>query len=94
MVVTFVLPLGLVIPIVVKNHVMNPGFGSICFVGPDMASTYFFLPLSIVVCAATLLHLGTIAFMIKVYLFFLQRSGLLLIVSTRKRFIFHTYVLH
>ncbi|KAF9151821.1 hypothetical protein BG015_006177 [Linnemannia schmuckeri] len=66
MVVTFVLPLGLIIPIVIKNHVMNPGFGSICFVGPDMASAYFFLPLSIVICVATLLHLGTIAFMIKV----------------------------
>ncbi|KAG0297590.1 hypothetical protein BGZ96_005693 [Linnemannia gamsii] len=65
MVVTFVLPLGLVIPTVVKNQVMNPGFGSICFVGSEMASTYFFLPLSIVVCMATLLHLGTIAFMIK-----------------------------
>ncbi|KAK5815408.1 hypothetical protein F5H01DRAFT_367796 [Linnemannia elongata] len=65
MVVTFVLPLGLIIPIVVKQQVMNPGFGSICFVGPDMASAYFFLPLSIVVCVATLLHLGTIAFMVK-----------------------------
>ncbi|KAF8929407.1 hypothetical protein BGZ47_001066 [Haplosporangium gracile] len=65
MVATFVLPLGLIIPIVVKNHVMNPGFGSICFIGPDMASAYFFLPLSIVICVATVLHLGTIAFMIK-----------------------------
>ncbi|KAF9145189.1 hypothetical protein BGX30_010064 [Mortierella sp. GBA39] len=65
MAVTFVLPLGLIIPILVKKHIMNPGFGSICYVGPDMAGTYFFLPVSIIVCLATLLHLGTIAFMIK-----------------------------
>ncbi|KAG9066392.1 hypothetical protein KI688_001618 [Linnemannia hyalina] len=65
MVVPLVLPLGLIIPIVIKKKVMNPGFGSICFISPDVASAYFFLPVSIIVCLATLLHLGTIAFMIK-----------------------------
>ncbi|KAF9151822.1 hypothetical protein BG015_006178 [Linnemannia schmuckeri] len=65
MVVSFILPLALVIPVVVKKQIMNPGFGSICFVGPDVASAFFFYPLSVVVCVATLLHLGTIGFMIK-----------------------------
>ncbi|KAF9935204.1 hypothetical protein FBU30_006289 [Linnemannia zychae] len=62
---SFFLPLSLVVPVIVKKQIMNPGFGSICFVGPDVASAYFFFPLSIVVCIATLLHLGTIGFMIK-----------------------------
>ncbi|KAF9912569.1 hypothetical protein EC991_009994 [Linnemannia zychae] len=63
--VSFILPLALVIPVVVKRQIMNPGFGSICFVGPDVASAFFFYPLSVIVCIATLLHLGTIGFMIK-----------------------------
>ncbi|KAF9129685.1 hypothetical protein BGW39_003911 [Mortierella sp. 14UC] len=63
--VSFILPLALVIPVVVKKQIMNPGFGSICFVGSDVASALFFYPLSVVVCVATLLHLGTIGFMIK-----------------------------
>ncbi|KAK5815404.1 hypothetical protein F5H01DRAFT_380496 [Linnemannia elongata] len=63
--VSFILPLALVIPVVVKKQIMNPGFGSICFVGPDVASAFFFYPLSVIVCVATLLHLGTIGFMIK-----------------------------
>lgn len=68
MVASFILPLALVIPVIVKKQIMNPGFGSICFVGPDVASALFFYPLSIIVCVATLLHLGTIGFMIKVRL--------------------------
>src|SRR5690349_14136317 len=89
MVVTFVLPLGLIIPIVFKQQVMNPGFGSICFVGPDMASAYFFLPLSIVVCVATLLHLGTIAFMVKVhYISSCKVKAFVVFNSTHKRSIF------
>ncbi|KAK3830235.1 MAG: hypothetical protein JOS17DRAFT_817680 [Linnemannia elongata] len=63
--VSFILPLALVIPVVVKKQIMNPGFGSICFVGPDVASAFFFYPLSVIVCVATLLHLGTIGFMMK-----------------------------
>ncbi|KAG0375795.1 hypothetical protein BGX24_008661 [Mortierella sp. AD032] len=65
MVVSFILPLSLVLPVVFKKQIMNPGFGSICFVGPDVASAFFFYPLSVIVCVATLLHLGTIGFMIK-----------------------------
>lgn len=68
MVVSFILPLALVIPVIVKKQIMNPGFGSICFVGPDVASAFFFYPLSVIVCVAALLHLGTIGFMIKVRL--------------------------
>ncbi|KAF9129687.1 hypothetical protein BGW39_003913 [Mortierella sp. 14UC] len=65
MVLTFILPLGAIIPVVIKSQIKYPGFGSICFIGPDMAGPYFFLPLSIVVCVGTLLHLGTISFMVK-----------------------------
>ncbi|KAF9541313.1 hypothetical protein EC957_003215 [Mortierella hygrophila] len=63
--VSFILPLALVIPVIVKKQIMNPGFGSVCFVGPDVASAFLFYPLSVIVCVATLLHLGTIGFMIK-----------------------------
>ncbi|KAK3827074.1 MAG: hypothetical protein J3R72DRAFT_266992 [Linnemannia gamsii] len=65
MVLTLILPLGAIIPVVMKNHIMYPGFGSICFIGPDMAGAYFFLPLSIVACVGAFLHLGTIFFMVK-----------------------------
>ncbi|KAF9106817.1 hypothetical protein BGX29_008379 [Mortierella sp. GBA35] len=65
MVLSFFLPLASVVPVIVKKQIMNPGFGSICFVGPDVASAFFFYPLSVIVCIATLLHLGTIGFMIK-----------------------------
>lgn len=66
MVLSFFLPLSLVLPVAIRKQVENPGFGSICFVSSQVASPYFFYPLSVVVCLATLLHLGTIAFMIKV----------------------------
>ncbi|KAG0370069.1 hypothetical protein BGX24_002154 [Mortierella sp. AD032] len=65
MVLTLILPLGAIIPVVIKNHIMYPGFGSICFIGPDMAGAYFFLPLSIVACVGAFLHLWTIFFMVK-----------------------------
>ncbi|KAG9068485.1 hypothetical protein KI688_010756 [Linnemannia hyalina] len=65
MVLSFFLPLSLVLPVAIRKQVENPGFGSICFVSSQVASPYFFYPLSVVVCLATLLHLGTIAFMIK-----------------------------
>lgn len=66
MVLSFILPLSLVLPVAIRKQVENPGFGSICFVSSQVASPYFFYPLSVVVCLATLLHLGTITFMIKV----------------------------
>ncbi|KAF9147955.1 hypothetical protein BG015_010320 [Linnemannia schmuckeri] len=65
MVLSFFLPLSLVLPVAIRKRIENPGFGSICFVSSQVASPYFFYPLSVVVCLATLLHLGTIAFMIK-----------------------------
>ncbi|KAG0052540.1 hypothetical protein BGZ83_002471 [Gryganskiella cystojenkinii] len=65
MVFSFILPLSLVVPVAVRKQIENPGFGSICFVSSDAASAFFFYPLSVVVCLATLLHLGTIAFMIR-----------------------------
>ncbi|KAG0335615.1 hypothetical protein BG000_007380 [Podila horticola] len=65
MVLSFFLPLGLVVPVALRKQIQNPGFGSVCFVSPKIASAYFFFPLSVVVCIATLLHLWTIAFMIK-----------------------------
>ncbi|KAF9912572.1 hypothetical protein EC991_009997 [Linnemannia zychae] len=65
MILTFILPFGAIIPVVINNQVKYPGFGSICFMGPDAAGPYFFLPLSIIVCAGSLLHLGTIGFMVK-----------------------------
>ncbi|KAF9331645.1 hypothetical protein BGZ91_012039 [Linnemannia elongata] len=65
MVLSFILPLSLVLPVAIRKQVENPGFGSICFVSSQVASPYFFYPLSVVVCLATLLHLGTITFMIK-----------------------------
>lgn len=65
MALSFFLPLSLVLPVAIRKQVENPGFGSICFVSSQVASPYFFYPLSVVVCLATLLHLGTIAFMIK-----------------------------
>ncbi|KAF8933407.1 hypothetical protein BGZ47_010877 [Haplosporangium gracile] len=64
-VLSFFLPLSLVLPVAIRKQIENPGFGSICFVSSQAASPYFFYPLSVVVCLATLLHLGTIAFMIK-----------------------------
>ncbi|KAG0365113.1 hypothetical protein BGZ54_006851 [Gamsiella multidivaricata] len=65
MVLAFSLPLAMVIPVVVRKEIMNPGFGSICFVGPNVADAYFFIPLSVIVCLATLMHLGTIGYMIR-----------------------------
>ncbi|KAF9298750.1 hypothetical protein BGZ74_009233 [Mortierella antarctica] len=65
MVLSFFLPLSLVLPVALRKQIQNPGFGSVCFVSPEIASAYFFLPLSVMVCIATLLHLWTIAFMIK-----------------------------
>ncbi|KAG0093794.1 hypothetical protein BGZ93_007727 [Podila epicladia] len=65
MVLSFFLPLSLVLPVALRKQIQNPGFGSVCFVSPKIASAYFFFPLSVAVCIATLLHLWTIAFMIK-----------------------------
>ncbi|KAG0036198.1 hypothetical protein BGZ82_004547 [Podila clonocystis] len=65
MVLSFFLPLSLVLPVALRKQIQNPGFGSVCFVSPEIASAYFFFPLMVVVCIATLLHLWTIAFMIK-----------------------------
>jgi len=66
---SFFLPLSLVLPVSIRKQIENPGFGSICFVSSEVASPYFFYPLSITVCIAILLHLGTIAFMIRVRIF-------------------------
>ncbi|KAG0371608.1 hypothetical protein BGX24_001438 [Mortierella sp. AD032] len=65
MVLSFFLPLSLVLPVAIRKQIENPGFGSICFISSQVASPFFFYPLSVVVCLATLLHLGTIAVMIK-----------------------------
>ncbi|KAF9212969.1 hypothetical protein BGZ59_006094 [Podila verticillata] len=65
MILSFFLPLALVLPVALRKKIQNPGFGSVCFVSPEIASAYFFFPLSVVVCIATLLHLWTITFMIK-----------------------------
>ncbi|KAG0275281.1 hypothetical protein BGZ95_008964, partial [Linnemannia exigua] len=65
MVLSFLLPLSLVLPVAIRKQIENPGFGSICFVSSQVASPFFFYPLSVVVCLATLLHLGTISIMIK-----------------------------
>ncbi|KAG0251759.1 hypothetical protein BG011_007387 [Mortierella polycephala] len=64
-ILSFFLPLSLVVPVAVRKQIENPGFGSICFVSAEVASPFFFYPLSVIVCIATLLHLGTIAFMIR-----------------------------
>ncbi|KAF9366617.1 hypothetical protein BGX34_000085 [Mortierella sp. NVP85] len=61
----FLLPLSLVLPVALRKQIENPGFGSICFVSAKVASPYFFYPLSVTVCLASLIHLGTIAFMIR-----------------------------
>lgn len=66
MILSFFLPLAFVLPVALRKKIQNPGFGSVCFVSPEIASAYFFFPLSVVVCIATLLHLWTIVFMIKV----------------------------
>ncbi|KAF8940071.1 hypothetical protein BGZ58_007888 [Dissophora ornata] len=64
-VLSFFLPLALVLPVVIRKQIENPGFGSICFVSSTVASPYFFYPLSIVVCLAMALHIGTVFFMIR-----------------------------
>ncbi|KAF9332698.1 hypothetical protein BG006_004415, partial [Podila minutissima] len=46
MVLSFFLPLSLVLPVALRKQIQNPGFGSVCFVSPEIASAYFFLPLS------------------------------------------------
>lgn len=66
MIVSFFLPLALVVPVAVRKQIENPGFGSICFVSAEAASAFFFYPLAIVVSLAALMHLGTIAYMIRV----------------------------
>ncbi|KAG0304032.1 hypothetical protein BGZ98_006009 [Dissophora globulifera] len=58
-------PLASVVPVAVKRQIMNPGFGSICFTGPAIADHFFFIPMSVIVVMAIILHLGTIAFLIK-----------------------------
>ncbi|KAF9375948.1 hypothetical protein CPC16_000442 [Podila verticillata] len=65
MIVSFFLPLALVVPVAVRKQIENPGFGSICFVSAKAASAFFFYPLAIVVSLAALMHLGTIAYMIR-----------------------------
>ncbi|KAG0235280.1 hypothetical protein BGX31_004305 [Mortierella sp. GBA43] len=64
-VLSFILPLSLVLPVAIRQQIENPGFGSICFVSAQVASPYFFYPLAVIVTLATLLHLGTIIFMIR-----------------------------
>ncbi|KAG0310383.1 hypothetical protein BGZ99_000411 [Dissophora globulifera] len=51
-VLSFFIPLSLVIPVVIRKQIENPGFGSICFVSSSAASSYFFYPLVITVCLA------------------------------------------
>ncbi|KAG0034231.1 hypothetical protein BGZ81_005770 [Podila clonocystis] len=65
MIVSFFLPLALVVPVAVRKQIENPGFGSICFVSAKAASAFLFYPLAIVVSLAALMHLGTIAHMIR-----------------------------
>lgn len=66
MVVSFILPLALAVPVAVRKEIENPGFGSVCFVSAKAASAFFFYPLAVVVSLASLMHLGTIVYMIKV----------------------------
>lgn len=66
MVLSFVLPLSLVLPVAIRQQIENPGFGSVCFVSAQVASPFFFYPLSVIVCLATLVHIGTIVFMVQV----------------------------
>ncbi|KAI1317154.1 hypothetical protein EDD11_008945 [Mortierella claussenii] len=54
-----------VIPVAVKREIMSSGFGPICFVGPQMSDDYFFIPMSVIACMALLLHLVTIAHMVR-----------------------------
>ncbi|KAF9306438.1 hypothetical protein BGZ74_005983 [Mortierella antarctica] len=65
MVVSCILPLALAVPVAVRKEIENPGFGSICFVSAKAASAFFFYPLAVVVSLASLMHLGTIVYMIK-----------------------------
>ncbi|KAF9337766.1 hypothetical protein BG006_002801 [Podila minutissima] len=65
MVISFLLPLAMVVPVAVRKDIENPGFGSICFLSAKAASPFFFYPLAGVVSLASLMHLGTIVYMIK-----------------------------
>ncbi|KAF9158936.1 hypothetical protein BGX20_003173, partial [Mortierella sp. AD010] len=65
-VLAFILPLASTIPVGIRKKIENPGFGSICFVSPDVADAYFFYPIAVLACIGGLAHLGTIAFIVKV----------------------------
>lgn len=64
--IAFALPLLSVIPTLAKKQIMNPGLGSTCFVGPDMANGLFYIPFAVLVSLAMLIHVGTMAHVVKV----------------------------
>ncbi|KAG0313369.1 hypothetical protein BGZ99_008948 [Dissophora globulifera] len=64
-IVAFVLPLSLVVPVVVKKQIENPGFGSICFTSSTAAAPYFLYPLCGIVILEVSLHMATIGFMLR-----------------------------
>ncbi|KAF9572505.1 hypothetical protein EC968_009729 [Mortierella alpina] len=65
-VISFLLPLCAAIPVAVKRGIEYRGIGSICLLTPEISAPFLNYPVSVIICIAALLHLGTIAFAIKV----------------------------
>ncbi|KAF9951239.1 hypothetical protein BGZ72_007218 [Mortierella alpina] len=66
LVIITALPLVTVLPIVLQKRIQNPEFGVTCVANPETVSPFVALPSAIAVCLAMLIHLGTVAYMIKV----------------------------
>ncbi|CAO3567558.1 unnamed protein product [Mortierella alpina] len=65
-VISLLLPLCVAIPVALKRDIEYRGIGSVCLLSKEISGPYFIYPVSVIICVATLLHLGTIAFAIKV----------------------------
>ncbi|KAG0317358.1 hypothetical protein BGZ99_006339 [Dissophora globulifera] len=64
-IVSFILPLALVIPVVVLKQFEYPGFGSICLVSASGSQNFIGYPISAMVFVNVVMHVTTLGFMIR-----------------------------
>ncbi|KAG0301040.1 hypothetical protein BGZ99_003578, partial [Dissophora globulifera] len=64
-IVSFILPFALVIPVLVLKQIEYPGFGSICLVSASGSQNFIGYPISAIVLVDMALHVTTLGFMIR-----------------------------
>ncbi|KAF9158467.1 hypothetical protein DFQ26_007566 [Actinomortierella ambigua] len=65
---SFVLPVTLIIYPWVKQSFGYVGYGSVCFMTSDLADAHFFYPIMSLMSAGVMLHLATVGHVVKMYI--------------------------